>query len=215
MTGVATRHDGYQVAHTGARATERTEKRRPLLSVAAGKLPSALIASDQPGPGIRGSTLPFTPFHLGPGALFKAVGGDRFSFMIFGGSQVLMDAEPLLRIIRGDAILHGVSHTIAGAFAIAILSAAIGWPVTNAVLRLSRISDHPIGWKVALSSAFFGTYSHVGLDAVMHADMNPLWPIAHGNSLLGALSVGELHQLCILSGLPGGAILAFRAFRDA
>ena len=53
--------------------------------------------------------MPFTPFHLGPGALFKAIGGNRFSFMVFGGSQVLMDVEPLVHILRGDAVLHGIS----------------------------------------------------------------------------------------------------------
>jgi hypothetical protein len=41
--------------------------------------------------------MPFTPFHLGPGALFKAAGGEHFSFTIFAGSQVLMDIEPLIR----------------------------------------------------------------------------------------------------------------------
>ena len=32
--------------------------------------------------------MPFTPFHLGPGALIEAIGGERFSFMIFGGSHM-------------------------------------------------------------------------------------------------------------------------------
>jgi hypothetical protein len=152
----------------------------------------------------------FTPFHLGPGALFKAAGGDRFSFMIFGGSQVLMDIEPLVRMIRGDTFLHGVSHTVAGAFVIAIASAAVGRPVSNAVLRHSGISDGPIDWIVALLSALVGTYSHVGLDAVMHGDMNPLWPIAIGNGLLGIISVPTLHLLCVGSGLLGGGFVAFR-----
>ena len=39
--------------------------------------------------------MPFTPIHLGPGAALKAIGGRHFSFMVFGGSQVLMDIEPL------------------------------------------------------------------------------------------------------------------------
>jgi len=120
------------------------------------------------------ATVPFTPFHLGPGALFKAIGGQRFSFMVFGGSQVLMDVEPLVRIIRGDAILHGVSHTLAGAFVVAMVSTAVARPMTNAALRYSGISDHPVGWIVALVSAFVGTYSHIGLDAMMHSDMIPL-----------------------------------------
>lgn len=159
--------------------------------------------------------MPFTPFHLGPGALFKAIGGQRFSFLIFGGSQVLMDIEPLVRMIRGDSVIHGMSHTVAGAFAVATVSTAIGRPVGNAVLRHSGIGDHPIGWIVALASAFVGTYSHIGLDAVMHGDMNPVWPIASGNSLLSFISVETLHVLCAASGLLGGGFVAFRILREA
>ena len=159
--------------------------------------------------------MPFTPFHLGPGAFFKAVGGDRFSFMIFGGSQVLMDVEPLVRMMRGDVILHGISHTAAGAFVIAMISAAVGRPASPAALRLAGISDHPIPWSVALISALIGTYSHVGLDAVMHQDMNPLWPIAYGNDMLGVISVEALHVLCVLAGLLGGVLIALRTLRHA
>ncbi len=159
--------------------------------------------------------MPFTPFHLGPGALIKAVGGERFSFMIFGGSQVLMDVEPLVRMIRGDAVLHGMSHTIAGALVIGVVSAVVGRPLSNALLRQSEISDQAISWRVALASALIGTYSHIGLDAMMHSDMNPLWPIAYGNTLLGALPVGTLHLLCVVSGLVGGAFVALRIRREA
>lgn len=157
--------------------------------------------------------MPFTPFHLGPGAMCKALGGERFSFLIFGGSQVLMDVEPLVRMMRGDAVLHGPSHTVLGAFLIALLSTAIGRPISNAALRVSALSDHPISWSVALISALIGTYSHVVLDAVMHGDMNPLWPITHGNDLLGSLPLGTLHLLCVLAGLLGGGLIALRALR--
>jgi membrane-bound metal-dependent hydrolase YbcI (DUF457 family) len=159
--------------------------------------------------------VPFTPFHLGPGALFKAIGGDRFSFTIFGGSQVLMDIEPLVRMIRKDGVLHGLSHTIAGASVVALIATAIGPPVGTAALRLVGLSHHLIGWRVALVSALVGTYSHIALDAVMHGDMNPVWPIAYGNDLLGFISVETLHLLCALAGLLGGGIATLRALRDA
>jgi len=158
--------------------------------------------------------VPFKPFHLGPCALFKAIAGERFSFMIFGGSQVLMDIEPLVRMIRGDTVLHGLSHTVAGAFVVAMLSAAVGRPVGNIVLRHSGISDHPIGWIVGLASALVGTYSHIGLDGVMHGDMNPFWPIAYGNSLLGLISIEALHIACVVSGLLGGGFVVLRNLRD-
>jgi hypothetical protein len=56
--------------------------------------------------------MPLTPFHLGSGATFKAVGGRCFSVTVFGGAPVLMDIEPLVAIVEGYPILHGVTHTI-------------------------------------------------------------------------------------------------------
>ena len=159
--------------------------------------------------------MPFTPYHLGPGAAFKAIGGSRFSFMIFGGSQVLMDIEPLVRVIRGDAVLHGFSHTVLGAFLIAAISGAIGRPISELALRLTGIRHNPITWPVAFASAFIGTYSHIGLDAVMHADMNPLWPMAAGNSLLRAIPLDALHRACVISGVVGVAVIGLRALNSA
>ncbi len=156
--------------------------------------------------------MPFTPFHLGAGAVFKAIGGSRFSFMVFGGSQVLMDIEPLVGIIQGHAILHGPSHTLLGALVIGLVSGAIGRPASEIALRQLKIEHHPLTWTVAFSSAFIGTFSHVGLDAVMHRDMNPLWPFAAGNGLLGIISVGWLHMLCLISGLLGALIIGGRKY---
>lgn len=56
--------------------------------------------------------MPVTPLHLGIGACCKAVGQKRFSFMIFAGTQVLMDIEPLLGLIYGwlPTYLHTQSY---------------------------------------------------------------------------------------------------------
>ena len=155
--------------------------------------------------------MPFTPFHLGPGAAFKAVGGKHFSFMVFGGVQVLMDIEPLIGIVQGWPILHGVTHTVLGALVIGLVAGAIGKPISEFVLRLLRIRHHPISWPVSFLSGLLGTYSHIGLDAVMHRDMEPFWPLAVGNPLLGLMSVEGLHVLCLAAGLLGLLIIAGRA----
>jgi len=154
--------------------------------------------------------MPFTPFHLGPGALLKAIGGPHFSFLIFSGSQVLMDIEPAVRIIRGDEVLHGVSHTVLGAVPIALVAAAFGRPICAWALQVAKIEPRSFSWAVALSSAFIGTFSHVGLDAIMHHDMSPLWPIARGNGLLGLIPLSTLHGLCVMSGILGAALIGLR-----
>lgn len=55
-----------------------------------------------------------------------------------------------------------------------------------------------------------GSFSHIGLDAVMHADMNPLWPLLQGNPWLGVISIDELHLLCLALGVLGAAVLGMR-----
>lgn len=156
--------------------------------------------------------MPFTPIHLGPGAAFKAVGGKHFSFMVFGGSQVLMDIEPLIGIIQGKAILHGYTHTILGALLIGLIAGIIGKPISAFCLKRLKIPHYPFTWGASFSGAFIGTFSHVGFDAVMHSDMNPWWPIAQGNGLLAIITIDELHLLCLALGLVGAFIITGKAF---
>ena len=154
--------------------------------------------------------MPFTPFHLGPGAAFKAIGGRYFSFMVFGGTQVLMDVEPLMGIIQTKAILHGYSHTILGATIVASAAGIIGKPISIYALKLLRIKHHPFSWLASFTGAFIGSFSHIALDAVMHSDMNPFWPLAHGNNLLGLITNNSLHMLCLVLGVFGGIVIAQR-----
>ncbi|SMF95812.1 hypothetical protein SAMN02949497_3187 [Methylomagnum ishizawai] len=162
--------------------------------------------------------MPFTPFHLGPGLALKAVGGRHFSLTLFGAAQVAMDVEPLFHLLRGDAILHGPTHSYAGATLIAFATLALGWPFCRMILAgWNRVAGlrglgglrvaAEIGRIPALTGAFLGTYSHVFLDSLMHADMRPWWPFAAGNGLLHAIPVGWLHLLCLGLGGVGGMVL--------
>lgn len=154
--------------------------------------------------------MPFTPFHLGPGALFKAIGWRHFSFMVFGGAQVLMDIEPLVGMLRGREVLHGYTHTLPGALVIGTIAGVVGRPVSAFVLRLLSIPHHPFTWTASFIGAYVGTFSHVGLDALMHADMSPWWPLSAGNSWLGAVSLRWLHLGCLLAAVVGGVVVAIR-----
>ncbi len=52
--------------------------------------------------------MPFTPFHLGLGALVKSVTPNKaFSFQVFLLSQVLIDIQPGLGLFLGWNELHG------------------------------------------------------------------------------------------------------------
>ena len=154
--------------------------------------------------------MPFTPFHLGAGAVFKAAGGRHVSFMVFGGAQVLMDIEPLIGLIRNSPVLHGYTHTLAGALLIGVVAGVIGRPVSAQVLRWLAIAHERLTWRAAFAGALLGTFSHIMLDAVMHADINPWWPIMHGNGWLQLVPTDILHLALIGLGGLAGAVIALR-----
>jgi membrane-bound metal-dependent hydrolase YbcI (DUF457 family) len=130
--------------------------------------------------------------------------------MVFGGSQVLMDLEPLIGILTHKPILHGPTHTLLGALVIGTLAGTIGKPISAAVLRWLSIPHYPLTWTASFVGAYAGTFSHVLLDAIMHSDMSPWWPIAVGNQLLGQISLSHLHMACTIAGLLGAIVVAMR-----
>ena len=80
--------------------------------------------------------MPITPLHLGPGAVFKAIGGRRFSFVVFGLAQFAMDIEPIGRFLAGSGLLHGPVHSLLGATVVGAIVVAVGKPLGEGLLRL-------------------------------------------------------------------------------
>ena len=148
--------------------------------------------------------MPFTPFHMGPGLLLKALLQGSFSLIVFGWAQIIMDIQPLFVLLTGEGHLHGFSHTYIGATLIGIGSALTGKYAAEFGLRfIGQTGYLPISWPVAISSAFVGSFSHVLLDSVMHADVEPFAPFIANNPFLGLLSIEALHNFCLYSGLLG------------
>ncbi|MCQ8104641.1 DUF4184 family protein [Methylomonas sp. SURF-2] len=158
--------------------------------------------------------MPFTPFHMGPGAAIKAVTGRYFSLTIFGFAQVAIDLEPLIRIVRHDSVLHGFTHTYLGAFTIGLLTLFMGKIVCQWLLRSWNFLlnfkylkwlqvNSKISWFAASTGAFIGTFSHVLLDSIMHADMQPFWPISSNNALLNFIPGAWVYLLCSILGVIG------------
>jgi membrane-bound metal-dependent hydrolase YbcI (DUF457 family) len=158
--------------------------------------------------------MPFTPFHMGPGLLIKAVLKGSFSLMVFGWTQVVMDLQPLIVLITGEGHLHGFSHTYLGASLIAAFCALSGLYLTRtAFSHAFPAGQINLSWPVAIISAFIGSFSHVLLDSLMHADVQPFYPLSLSNSFLHAISVEALHKICMYSGLVGGACLFYLHWR--
>jgi len=119
--------------------------------------------------------MPFTPYHFGAGALAKSIAPRHFSFTAFAVSNVLIDVEPLVRMlgVLDDTILHGPTHTFPGAVLIAAMTlpAVRMWDRSAAALRLNSLRPPAVPTWMVLTSALVGTVSHVILDSWMHADM--------------------------------------------
>ena len=149
--------------------------------------------------------MPFTPLHMGPGSAIKAFLQGAFSLMLFGWSQILIDIQPLVVMLTDKGELHGFSHTYIGATLIAMVAVPTGKYLGEFGLRsLSMPEYNPIRWRVAIPSAFIGTYSHVFIDAIMHSDITPFTPLSNQRFLYGIVGIESLHLLCVGSAVLGG-----------
>lgn len=161
--------------------------------------------------------MPFTPFHIGAAMVVKPGAGARFSVIAFGLAQIVIDIEPGIGMICGSDILHGPSHTIIGAILIAIGTAAISPLLGNWLVRRwnKEVQHHKFDWLVesetisksaAIFGAFFGTFSHILLDSMMHSDIHPFAPFSNANPLQGLMSHDAIYQLCVVMGVAGTAV---------
>ena len=160
--------------------------------------------------------MPFTPIHMGPGILIKALLQGSFSLMVFGWTQIVMDIQPLLVLITGKGHLHGFTHTYIGAILLAIFSALTGKYLSEIglkILGLAQSKNIPIQWWVSFLSAVIGSFSHVFLDSIMHTDVEPFYPISLINNFHGILSISMLHKLCLYSGIIGALIYCLVNYR--
>ena len=165
--------------------------------------------------------MPITPFHFGPGALFKSVAPMHFSWTMFALANVLIDLEPIVLVLVTGYAAHPWLHTLPGAITVAIVTVAVGRRPCEWLLRWWNRQLSPaqarwlgspltIGRLAAWAGAFAGTISHVLIDAVMHHDVRPFWPVLEQNPLQGLSGFGVLHWACLVSGLVGIIALMLR-----
>ena len=148
--------------------------------------------------------MPLTPYHIGPGILIKSLLRTSFSLAIFGWTQILMDLQPLFSILTGIGDLHGISHTYLGAIVIGIISAISGKFFINLASNYdNEIKKIKSTSKITYISAFIGSFSHIVLDSIMHLDMEPFYPFSQENNILHFITINQLHDICIYTGIIG------------
>lgn len=151
---------------------------------------------------------------MGAALIVKPGFNRNFSVITFGVAQVAMDIEPGVGMLTGAQVLHGPTHTILGALAIAYLVVLIAPRVCTYLLKRwnKEVLHYKLPWlvqseivsKTALrAGAFFGTLSHVALDSLMHHDIHPLLPFSRANPLMGLVAHDAVYQLCFVAAVLG------------
>jgi membrane-bound metal-dependent hydrolase YbcI (DUF457 family) len=150
--------------------------------------------------------VPITPFHFGPGVLFHAASPRRVSFIAFMAANCITDVESIYNVLNGNFPVHRFLHTFVGAAVSAALT--IGLFLFMRWLARSNALPNLFGWQQltlpsVIVGALLGSYSHVVLDGIMHADMRPFAPWSDANPFLHAVSLGALHWACIIAAIAG------------
>jgi membrane-bound metal-dependent hydrolase YbcI (DUF457 family) len=159
--------------------------------------------------------MPITPFHFGPGAALHAIAPRQISFLAFCAVNVVIDVESLYNMVSGHARIHGFVHSVVGATLMIAITCALfrpAWSVMRRVLRPGVVQLPPPTMRAVVFGALLGGYTHVVLDGVMHADMQPFAPFSTANPLLAIIPLGALHLGCAALGVLGLLILFARWF---
>lgn len=157
--------------------------------------------------------MPVTPFHFGAGLAAKAAAPQRFGLLAFCAANVIIDVEPLYYALTRQDPLHRFFHTLPGALIAALLTVFLFWILKKILqwLHLNRLlvkaEVAPPGvWLGALS----GAISHILLDSVVHADVQPFAPLTRSNPFLGWFSIFEVENFLTLLALAGAAGIILR-----
>lgn len=166
--------------------------------------------------------MPITPFHLIAISPVKAMVPNKFSWTVFSLTNILIDLEPITCFLITLEPRHMFLHTIIGSTLVAIISATYGRAICERAIEIWNTEirgNHEVKWLTfdkniskisAWTGALIGAWSHLLFDSFMHFDIKPLSPFTNKNLLLGTISVGWLHDICILLGLIGFLLLIIK-----
>nr|WP_299461374.1 DUF4184 family protein [uncultured Gimesia sp.] len=135
--------------------------------------------------------------------LAKAFGSSYFWLTSYVAANVLIDLEVLYYLSRNEPPYHRYLHTYVGGIAMGVVAGLLMFGVVQMVRRVlpassswgERLAKTPrrrLLWQ-SLVAGLIGGVSHILLDSLMHEEMNPFWPLAEGNTLVGLISVPALH----------------------
>lgn len=161
--------------------------------------------------------MPFTPYHFGPGAALHAIAPRRVSFFAFCAANVLTDLEPLYHLLRNEGRVHGFFHTYLGATVTAAITTIAFETARRLGVRLPALGpfeENELRLPAVAVGAATGTWSHVLLDSIFHADIRPFAPFSNADPLAHAMSHATIQAGCVASGCAGLVILVARRLNE-
>ena len=155
--------------------------------------------------------MPLTPLHLGPALLLAYPLVRRLDVPTLLLASVAVDVRVWLVILGPlDGRVHGPLHTVLGATAFAVALAGVVYALRPRLPTPERWGLAPRrNGRRAVAGALVGAYSHVLLDAVVHEDMRPFYPV-ESNPLLGVAAETAVDAICVATGVVGVALWVTR-----
>ena len=149
--------------------------------------------------------MPFTPYHFGPGLVLGVILFPFVDLATVMMASVVVDLEPLVVLMFGLPYpLHGFFHTYLGASIAAFVLTGFVYPFRNylnGIVSLFGLHQRS-SLRHIIGGSLLGTYSHVFLDSILYAEMNPFFPVL-GNPFLGLFSFGAVYNFCLICGFVG------------
>jgi len=160
--------------------------------------------------------VPITPFHLGPGALLTAT--TEASFTAFVVTNVVIDVESGYNLLTHRYPVHTFLHTFVGATIVAVATIVVLCAIER-WMRTHRpfLQDQPTtrradqSYVAIAGGAVAGSWSHVVLDGVMHADSRPLAPWSDENPFYRVIGLWPLHLACAACAVIAVVVIYWRA----
>jgi len=140
-------------------------------------------------------SIPFTPYHLGPSALFGLLLLKWVDFPTLLIASVIIDIEPIIVIVFDLSYpIHGILHSFFGAFLAALLLILVMKFLRKYFTPLMTFFKlkQDISLRSISIGAFLGIFSHILLDAPLYMEMNPFFPLL-GNPFFNDSSFASLY----------------------
>lgn len=143
--------------------------------------------------------MPYTPLHMGPGMIVKAMVPRHFSIIAFGITQVLVDLEVLWNMERHNTPLHTFFHTYLGVSLIVFIAIPLGKTLSTSIRRIWNFVGKYVSsfdmkvpeqttWTATILGASIGAYSHILFDSFYHLDIEPFQPWSDANPCKGIIN---------------------------